>query len=157
MLNKINKVKLAMVFLLLILPALYVYYSIHKMLNDNLVIETSSRRIYRFKIEIADEPEEWKKGLMFRQELCEHCGMLFKLPERVQQFWMKDTFIPLDIIYIDNKGIIKKIYKMTTPESLSPLSSEVSVNGVLEINGGMSDKLKISVGDEVFHPYFGNL
>lgn len=108
-------------------------------------------------VEIADEGPEWQKGLMYRESLCEACGMLFQMPEAVHKFWMKNTLIPLDIIYVDNKGIIKKIYKNTVPQSLQSLSSIVPVNGVLEINGGISDKLGIAVGDKVIHPYFENV
>lgn len=142
-----------------LLPFFAPYYTNYMNKNsvNSVLVTTSQNQEHLFKVEIADSSSEWQKGLMYRETMCADCGMLFQMPERVQNFWMKNTFIPLDIIYIDSKGIIKKIYKSTTPKSLTPLSSIVPVNGVLEINGGMTDKLNIAEGDKVLHPYFKNI
>ena len=80
----------------------------------------------------------------------------FKKP-RVVNIWMKDTYIPLDILYIDKNGVIKKIVKNATPGSLKTLSSDISVVAVLEINAMITDSHYIEVDDVVVHPFFNNL
>ena len=119
---------------------------------ESLVIKTAKGESYNFIIEIAKTREERAKGLMFRKSLEDDHGMLFKMGSfKVQHFWMKDTFIPLDIIFITPEGKIKKIHKNAKPESLNDISSDVPVSAVLEINGGLSSKLGISKGDRVIH------
>jgi len=121
---------------------------------EKLTIKTAQGKDVTFKVEIADTPETWSSGLMNRKEMPEKQGMLFEMKDGIKTFWMKDTYIPLDIIFIDKKGTIKTIQKNATPMSLAYIGSRVSVNGVLEINGGLSDKLGIAVGDTVDHSYF---
>ncbi len=114
-----------------------------------LEIQTDSKRI-EFDIEIADDPDERSQGLMFREELPDGTGMLFLYPSpRIASFWMKNTLIPLDMLFIDAEGKIVTIARETTPLSLKPVSSDSPVTTVFEIFGGQSDALGIAVGDTV--------
>lgn len=92
---------------------------------------------------------------MFRKEMADHNGMLFFFEEnRVVTMWMKNTYIPLDIIFIDQRGIIVHIAKSTVPHSLDVISSHEPVISVLELNAGVTNSLDIHVGDKVEHPFF---
>lgn len=108
---------------------------------------------HSFAVEIAKTPEEWSRGLMFREKLAPHAGMLFwgKTP-RVQRFWMKNTLIPLDIIFISKDLKIINIAEMTTPHSLDPVFSKKPALHVLEIKGGESKKRGIKAGMSVKVP-----
>ena len=108
----------------------------------------ADEKILTFQIEIADEPGEHARGLMFREELPDSAGMLFLYPQpRHTSFWMKNTKIPLDMLFIDPHGKIIKIVPNTEPFSLKPIPSETRVVGVLEIQGGASERLGVEVGD----------
>lgn len=117
--------------------------------NGILSIETDSDTL-QFEVEIADEPDERSRGLMFRESLGDDEGMLFIYPSpRIASFWMKNTQIPLDMLFIDAEGQILSIARETTPFSLSPVLSDGLVTSVLEISGGLADTLGIDVGDGV--------
>lgn len=110
---------------------------------------------HKFEVEIADTDETREKGLMYRRHMADNRGMLFEMGATAPVgFWMKNTLIPLDILFIDGAGVIKKIHANAVPGDLSPLLSEVPVTGVLEINGGLAKTLGIAPGDKVVHPYF---
>ena len=112
-------------------------------------IQTESD-VLKFQIEIADDEKERSRGLMFRKSLDEMSGMLFIYPEpRVASFWMKNTLISLDMVFIDAEGRVASIATNTTPLSLSAVSSGVPVLTVLEIDGGDAERLGIDVGDTV--------
>jgi len=148
--NKRNKLIIILLSLLfLVVSSGFFYLSYQNKVGNSLVVKTSDGKEHNFKIEIADDPQEWEMGLMFRKDLADNAGMPFKMEEGVKVFWMKNTYLPLDIIFIDSNGVIKTIYKNAKPESLTPISSNVSVNTVLEINGGLTDKLGIKEGDKV--------
>ena len=68
--------------------------------------------------------------------------------------WMKNTFIPLDILFIDKEGVIKRVVKRTVPHSLATISSRQSVLAVLELRGGVTSSLDIKKGDRIYHPAF---
>lgn len=107
---------------------------------------------HAFDVEIADTPEKSKLGLMFRKQLDDDKGMLFLLPEKQHLYmWMKNTYIPLDMLFFDTDGKIVKIISDTTPLSLKILPSDIPVAGVLEINAGTAKKLNINVGDYVIN------
>lgn len=109
----------------------------------------------RFRVAIADDEEERQRGLMFRSVLPEDEGMLFNFFEpRPLAFWMKNTLIPLDIIFIGADGRIINIAENTTPYSLDPIPSSAPASAVLEIGGGLSDELGIEPGDKVVHGIF---
>jgi len=108
-----------------------------------------------FKVTVADDEAERAQGLMYRSVLDEHEGMLFDFG-RVQPvaFWMKNTLIPLDMIFIGADGRIVNIAANTTPHSLQPVPSAAPVLAVLEIGGGLSEEFGIRPGDRVTHRIF---
>lgn len=124
--------------------------------TGELSIKTKDN-IYDFQIELALDDTHRQYGMMFRDSLPEMSGMLFVYDRRRDLvMWMKNTFIPLDILFIDRSGKIINIAKSTQPRSLSRISSERPAKAVLELNGGLTDKLQITVGDEIIHPTFEN-
>ncbi len=108
-----------------------------------------------FMVEVVREETERNRGLMFRHSLPDDGGMLFDYdaPQEIE-FWMKNTFIPLDIIFIDAGGHVITIAANTTPLSLERIPSGGAVRGVLEVKGGVSAKLGIKVGDRVRYAWF---
>lgn len=125
--------------------------------TSDLIVETAAGDQHQFTIELADSPGEHSIGLMHRTEMAADHGMLFEYlyPQRVG-FWMKNTHIPLDIIYVRQDGTIANIHAMTEPFSLDPLPSRGRVVSVLEINGGLAAELGIGPGDIVRHPTLHN-
>ena len=108
-----------------------------------------------FSVEIADSPEETAQGLMFRESMAEDAGMLFDFGvPRDPSMWMKNTLIPLDMLFLDTDGSIVMIAKNARPGSLRRISPGVAVKGVLELNGGAADKFGIKPGDKVLHGIF---
>ena len=109
----------------------------------------------RFFVEIADNDAERERGLMFRKSLAPDRGMLFdfKTPREVA-FWMKNTLIPLDIIYIRTDGTILSIARNTTPLSEAPIPSGGPVVGVLELAGGRTGEISLMPGDRIEHRIF---
>ena len=107
---------------------------------------------HTIEVEIADELNEWQQGLSDREILAENKGMLFVFPDKqVRYFWMKNMNFALDIIWLDDKKIIK-IDENTQPEGEKPTrkySSMIPINYVMEVNAGWCEKNKIKVGDEV--------
>ena len=107
-------------------------------------------REHRFRVEVARTAAEQAKGLMFRTELADDEGMLFpRNPPRFASFWMKNTVIPLDIIFVGTDGRISNIAAMTTPYSLESIPSEGVATAVLEIRGGRAAELGIVPGARV--------
>jgi len=105
---------------------------------------------HRFAVEIADDPAERSRGLMFRTEMADDAGMLFIYArEQVASFWMKNTFIPLDMLFIADDGTILQIAPDAEPHSLDPVRSDMAVRAVLEIKGGLSAALGIEIGDKI--------
>jgi len=124
--------------------------------ESSLVIETAEGTTHRFTVELARSDEEIRRGLMFRENLDAEAGMLFFYSQcRIAHFWMKNTLIPLDMIFIEADGRIASIAAMTEPLSLDIHASGVPVNGVLEIGGGVAAARGIATGDYVRHPWFG--
>ena len=116
----------------------------------------TARGPIRFQVELADSPAEREQGLMWRGSMPVDRGMIFDFPgpEAEQSFWMRNTYIPLDIIYIRADGRIHSIARSTTPLSEAPVPSGGAVKAVLEINGGLSELLGILPGDQVRHRIF---
>jgi len=108
-----------------------------------------------FTVQLADEPREHQTGLMFRESMPSDHGMLFEF-ERAdhRSFWMQNTYIPLDIIFIRSNGRIANIER-GEPESLASVRSRGRVRAVLELNAGTAEKLGISSGDLIRHEIFG--
>lgn len=107
-------------------------------------------RVDRFEVWIADTPARQEQGLMFVRDLPASKGMLF--PEgspQVAHFWMKNTYVPLDMVFVGKDGRIAKIIANARPFSLDVLSSDVPVIAVLEIRGGEAKQLGMAIGDRV--------
>ncbi len=108
------------------------------------------------EVEVARTPETRSSGLMFRTSLPDRQGMLFDFEEDQPVFmWMKNTYIPLDMLFIRSDGTIARIAEMTTPLSTQTISSGEPVRAVLEIAGGAAAQLGIAPGDHVSHDLFG--
>jgi uncharacterized membrane protein (UPF0127 family) len=108
-----------------------------------------------FSIEIAATPVEQARGLMFRPAMPEDAGMLFIFePPRPASFWMQNTMIPLDMIFIDDTGRVESIAERNDTYSQRASSSAGDVRAVLEINGGLSRELGIVPGTQVAHEAF---
>jgi uncharacterized protein len=115
-----------------------------------LSIQTATGLTHNFTVELAATLEQQAYGLMFRRELAADRGMLFPFGEaRYASFWMKNTLIPLDMLFLDAEGRIAFIHRRARPHSLEPISSPVPVVAVLEIPGGEADRQDIRVGDRV--------
>lgn len=109
----------------------------------------------RFFVEIADNDAEREKGLMFRTELAPDRGMLFDFhTPREVAFWMHNTLIPLDIIYIQPNGVVLSIARNATPKSDTPIPSGGPVSGVLELAGGRAAEIGLMPGDRIEHRIF---
>ncbi len=107
----------------------------------------------RFTVEIADTPASRARGLMHRARLASGAGMLFvfERPGRVA-FWMKNTLIPLDMIFADPAGRVTRVHAMAVPHDETPIDGGDGVLFVLEINGGLAARLGIVAGAELRHP-----
>jgi uncharacterized protein len=107
------------------------------------------------KLEIAKSDEEKEVGLMNRNELCETCGMLFLWDKaEVQSFWMKNTFVKIDIVYLDDNNVIKTLIKSPKLNNTDlSYSSEVAVRKVLELPTSRADKLGLRVGNKLEFDY----
>jgi uncharacterized membrane protein (UPF0127 family) len=125
--------------------------------QTTLSILTPDARQHVFQIWIADSPARREQGLMFVKELPESTGMLFVFdrPQRIQM-WMKNTLIPLDMVFIDADGRIDNIAANARPLSLKIIDSRARVLGVLELAGGSAEKLGIHAGDIVQHSSFAS-
>jgi uncharacterized protein len=111
-----------------------------------------------YQVEIASSESERKHGLMYRKIMPPNQGMLLDYKRAAKMaIWMKNTFIPLDIIFINMQGKITKIHEDAVPHSTERIPSEGKVRAVLEINAGQVKEHGIKVGDEIRHRYFGNL
>lgn len=107
----------------------------------------------RFSVEVADDADERAQGLMHRESLPQSAGMLFVYPqEKTIGFWMKNTLIPLDMIFMDATGTVVKVHHMARPLDETPIMGGNNVQSVLEINGGLAARLGIVAGSEMRHP-----
>ena len=113
----------------------------------------SAGRVHRFTVEVARTPDEQAQGLMYRESLAPDRGMLFPYsPPEVAGFWMKNTLIPLDMIFVREDGSIARIADNTIPHSLESVSADEPVAAVLEIAGGRAAELGITESDRVSWP-----
>lgn len=119
-----------------------------------LVIE-SPDAAHRFTVELAATPEARSRGLMFRERMDPDHGMLFDFQtEQNVAFWMKNTPLPLDILFIDGTGKVVRIAADTVPFSEAPIPSRTPIRAVLELNAGTAARLDIAPGARVKHPIF---
>ena len=125
--------------------------------RSDLLVQTGSSQ-FRFDVEIADDAAERAEGLMYRETMADNAGMLFLYPAPQQvQFWMKNTPMSLDIVFVRTDGTIARIAERTTPFSEDMIPSGEEVRAVLEVKAGMMHQLGVRVGDRLKHPtYFPN-
>ena len=118
--------------------------------EPKVTITTKDGRTVSFVVEIADTPSKREMGLQYRRDLAADRGMIFLFPAESQQsFWMKNTPLPLDMIFINRERKIVGIVEQTVPFSLDPRSVTAPSQFVLEINGGLAKRHAIKAGDAV--------
>jgi len=122
---------------------------------DDRILVQSGQNAASFAIEVADTEAERNKGLMFRETMPKFSGMLFiyEFPQSAS-FWMRNTLIPLDILFADETGVITKIHANAVPLDETPLFGGDEVFAVLEVNGGLAQTLGIKEGGVLQHPAF---
>lgn len=117
--------------------------------NDQIEIQ--------FSVELAQTPEERSRGLMFRDSLPARAGMLFVFdPPRRVAFWMKNTLIPLDMIFVDRTGVVSRVHHGAIPGDETPIPGGDQVFSVLEINAGLAKRYGISKGTVLRHKVFSD-
>lgn len=120
-----------------------------------LEIVTADGRTLPFTVEVAQDPKQRAMGLMYRQKLAADAGMLFDFQtDQEVAMWMKNTFIPLDMLFVRADGTVHHIAERTVPHSLETVWSQGKVRAVLELNGGTAARLGIKRGDKLVHPIF---
>lgn len=141
--------RIALTLILLLTPV-----SAFAQTGESLRIRTDEGSV-TFSVEVANTPQRRTTGLMNRQDLPADSGMLFDFTRSAPvSMWMKDTLIPLDMLFIRSDGVISNIAERTVPGSLTPIDSTGPVLAVLELNGGTSARLGIKPGDLIIHPIF---
>jgi uncharacterized protein len=111
---------------------------------------------HSFNVELAETPAQQEQGLMFRRELAPDAGMLFDFKEpTMATMWMRNTLIPLDMLFVDAHGRIVNIAERTVPQSDAIIAAAAPVRAVIELNGGTAARLGIEPGDRVLFPIFG--
>lgn len=117
----------------------------------------SGGMVTHFQVQVASDHAQREYGLMNRTSLEPNAGMLFDFHRlTIVRMWMKDTLIPLDMVYIDDTGTVVSIEKEAQPGDLTPRGPEAPVLAVLELAGGTADHLNIQIGDKIEHPMFSN-
>jgi len=120
-----------------------------------LAIRTSSGKVVNFKIWEADTPKREQQGMMFIREMDEHTGMLFMFPEnKPVTMWMKNTYVSLDLVFLNAQGKIDYIAANATPRSEAIIGPPTPEFAVLELKGGACESFGIKVGDKVLHKNF---
>ncbi|HEX5453221.1 MAG TPA: DUF192 domain-containing protein [Stellaceae bacterium] len=112
---------------------------------------------HRFTVEVATTPAQMEQGLMFRLHLAPDAGMIFDFKHPTDaEMWMKNTLIPLDMLFVDAKGRIVNIHQRAVPQSTEAIGAAAPVRAVIELNGGTAARLGIRPGDRVIFPIFGS-
>lgn len=123
--------------------------------HTTLAVHTAGQRVERFQVFLALDPAQRARGLMYVEAMPDDAGMLFRYErEHVVRMWMKNTPLPLDMLFLDRRGRIVNIVSGTIPYSLGSISSVEPAIGVLELNTGTAERLEIRVGDFVVHQLF---
>lgn len=123
--------------------------------KQKLIIVTKGGQRHEFNVEMASQPSQQVTGLMFRKAVPADGGMLFDWGHsEISHMWMKNTLVPLDMVFIAADGTIDSIAENTVPRSLRDVSSHGQVLATLELAGGTTARLGISVGDKVLAPMF---
>ncbi|MEO1193273.1 MAG: DUF192 domain-containing protein [Pseudomonadota bacterium] len=139
--------------LLILLPA---PLSAEDFERSPLAIETQAGERLTFNVELALTPDQRAQGLMFREDLPLGEGMLFIYPQpRIIQMWMRNTLIPLDMLFLDNRGEVLVMADNAVPGSEAIISSLIPARAVLELRGDAIERLGLMIGDRVLHPLLG--
>lgn len=121
--------------------------------QDNKLVVHTSTGSHTFTIEVVDTPQTRAQGLMYRQSIAPDAGMLFDFEEeRPVSFWMMNTFIPLDMIFIRKDGTVANVHVNAKPQDPTGIPSDGAVMFVLEIAGGRSEEIGLKAGDRIEHP-----
>jgi uncharacterized membrane protein (UPF0127 family) len=125
------------------------------MRRETLKLHTAAT-VHVINVEIADTPQEKAQGLMFRTSLADDQGMLFfyDTPQEITM-WMRNTYIPLDMVFIRADGVVHRIAARTEPLSEAIIGSRGDVSACLELAGGAAERLGLKAGDRVEHRFFG--
>jgi uncharacterized membrane protein (UPF0127 family) len=149
--------------LLLMLPLLLLAASANVVLAQLAQFPTAQLTIvtaggpHPFTVELATTPAQMEQGLMFRQSLAPDAGMLFDFTTpSVAMMWMKNTLIPLDMLFVDGQGRVVNIHERAVPGSLATIAAAAPVRAAIELNGGTAARLGIRPGDRVIYPIFGS-
>lgn len=123
--------------------------------TTEIVIQTSTGK-HKFQVELATTPDQMQRGLMYRREMAAGHGMLFDYgaDQAGIAMWMKNTFIPLDMLFVKSDGSVLNFAERTVPGSLVSVPAAGPVRAVIELNGGTAARLKLKPGDKVLHPMF---
>jgi uncharacterized membrane protein (UPF0127 family) len=125
--------------------------------KSELKIATPDARLHRFQVWIAEDEPHRERGLMFVKSMPEDAGMLFAYPSpRPVSMWMKNTVLPLDMLFVNTDGKVEKVVENTQPFSLAHIDSEAPIVAVIELNAGTCSRLHIRAGARVLHALFGN-
>ncbi len=124
--------------------------------EERLVIVSRDGTQHEFRVEMAVQPDHQTVGLMFREAVGPNEGMLFDWgAPRESSMWMRNTLVPLDMLFIAADGRVHRIAERTVPHSLAPVDSRGPVRATLELAGGTAERLNLRVGDRVLHRIFG--
>lgn len=141
--------------LILAIAVSYSIYSVHQprsleTTREELIVTKADGQTHSFTVEVARTNEQIRDGLMFRTSMPPDAGMLFLLPVPQEvRFWMKNTLIPLDMLFIRPDGVVAKVHANAQPQDLTPIPSGEVVAAVIEINGGRAAQLGIVAGSRV--------
>ena len=120
----------------------------------NVVVIETATGAPAWTVELASDNASRSRGLMYRKSMAQQTGMLFRMENsRMITMWMKNTFIPLDMVFADPQGRIVHIHRGAVPHSLDHISSRQPARYVLEVNAGEVDQYGVSVGDVLKHPW----
>lgn len=123
--------------------------------RSSLQIATPDARLHSFEIWVAEDDAHRARGLMYVKQLAADAGMLFIYPRSQPiAMWMKNTYLPLDMLFVDEDGRITRVVENTEPLSLDTIASGGPVRAVIELNAGTAARLKIREGARVIHPAF---
>lgn len=133
-----------------IFALIFLIISSFKAFADEITVQTKSSK-YNYEVEIAKTEQQQEQGLMYRKSMPKNNGMLFLFnPAKKIAMWMKNTYISLDMLFIDNNGKIIYIMKNAAPNSLNTISAgDAMVSAVLELNAGEADAKHFLIGDKI--------
>lgn len=142
-----------------LLPALALFFAASAAIaecRDGRIDIRHNGTVVSFEIDLANTAETRARGLMFVEAMPQFSGMLFVYDTpQAASFWMRNTLIPLDMLFADKDGVVRQIHQNAIPHDETPIFGGDAVLAVLEINGGMSAILRLEEGAEMRHPAFG--